>query len=81
MSPIGILIIYILWWWLVFFAVLPFGIKSRWESDDDGVTGAEPGAPSAPMLKRKLLQTSGIALGLSIITILIIISGIIQYRD
>lgn len=81
MNPVGALIIYILWWWLVFFAVLPFGVKARWESDDDGVRGAEPGAPSAPMLKKKLLQTSLIALGFWIVTILIIISGIFDFRD
>jgi len=81
MNPVGALIIYVLWWWVVLFAVLPFGIKARYESDDDGVRGAEPGAPSAPMLKKKLLQTSAIAFGFWLVTVLIIISGVIDYRE
>ncbi len=78
MNPVGALIIFILVWWITFFAVLPWGIRGRWESEDDGIKGAEPGAPTAPELKKKIKQTTVIALGLWILTILIILSGIIS---
>jgi predicted secreted protein len=50
-------------WWIVLFAVLPFGVKSQHEA---GVaqslpSGADPGAPVAPMLVRKALWTTVIS--------------------
>jgi len=81
MNPIGALIIYILWWWIVFFAVLPQGIKSRWEVEDDGVRGADPGAPAEFPVKQKLIRTSVIAGVLWAVTIGIILSGLLDFRD
>ena len=81
MNIIGAVIIYILLWWSVFFAVLPWGVRGRWESPEDGVRGADPGAPQAPALKKKIKQTSLIALGLWVITCAIIMSGVIDFRD
>jgi predicted secreted protein len=50
-------------WWIVLFAVLPFGVKSQHEA---GVAqslpdGGDPGAPVAPMLVRKALWTTVIS--------------------
>lgn len=52
--------IYFIVWWVVLFAVLPFGVRSQHE---DGVVeeGTEPGAPKHPMLVRKALATTVIA--------------------
>jgi predicted secreted protein len=49
--------IYFIVWWLVLFAVLPFGIRSQAESGDV-VPGTDPGAPAVPRLARKLLWTT-----------------------
>jgi predicted secreted protein len=81
MNPVGALIIFILVWWGVFFAVLPFGVRGRWESPDDGVAGAEPGAPASPNLKRKFIQTTAIAAVLSAAIIAFIASGVVNFRD
>ncbi len=81
MGPIGIAIIFILIWWCVFFAVLPMGVKGRWESEADGVAGAEPGAPADPGLKRKAILTTAIAAGLTIIVALIVASGVIDFKE
>lgn len=81
MNPVGALIIYILIWWVTFFAVLPWGIRGRWEAEDDGVQGAEPGAPSAPELKKKIKQTTLISFGLWVVVVLIILSGIINFQE
>lgn len=81
MSIVGAIVIYIVAWWAVFFAVLPWGVRGRWELEDDGVKGAEPGAPVTPDLKRKALITSAIALGVSAVIIAIVMSGVINFRE
>jgi predicted secreted protein len=52
--------IYFILWWLVLFAVLPWGIRSQAESGDV-VPGSDPGAPAVPRLGRKLLWTTIVA--------------------
>lgn len=81
MNPLGAVVIFVLIWWSVFFAVLPFGVRGRWEAADDGVKGAEPGAPEAPDLKRKFMVTTGIAAVLSAVVVAIVASGVIDFRD
>jgi predicted secreted protein len=41
------LAIYFVMWWIVLFAVLPWGVRSQIE-DGDIVAGSDPGAPSRP---------------------------------
>lgn len=57
MSVTSALAIYFVLWWLVLFAVLPFGVRSQLE-EGEPVAGSEPGAPSAPLMLRKLLWTT-----------------------
>lgn len=57
-------------WWMVLFAVLPFGVRSQMEAGAV-VPGSEPGAPSKPYLLRKLVATT-------LVTILVM-AGIIWY--
>jgi predicted secreted protein len=52
--------IYFIVWWVVLFAVLPFGVRSQEESGDVA-PGTDPGAPAITNLKRKLLWTTLIA--------------------
>ena len=45
--------IYVITWWLVLFAVLPFGVKNREEASADPsflIPGTDAGAPQKPML-------------------------------
>ena len=52
--------IYFIIWWTVLFAVLPWGVRSQ--QDSGAVTpGTDPGAPSIPRLKRKLVWTTIVA--------------------
>jgi predicted secreted protein len=44
-------------WWVVLFAVLPFGVRSQHE-DGDITPGTDPGAPVAPKLGWKILWTT-----------------------
>lgn len=77
----GAIVTYVILWWLVFFAVLPFGVVGRWESADDGVKGADPGAPTTPDLKKKALATTGIAGVLFLLVFAVVSSGLIDFRD
>jgi predicted secreted protein len=52
--------IYFIFWWLVFFTVLPWGIRSQHE-EGEFVQGTDPGAPALHGLKRKLVWTTGVA--------------------
>ena len=49
--------IFFLIWWVVLFAVLPFGVRSQHE-DGEMAAGTDPGAPVIPRLGRKLLLTT-----------------------
>ena len=60
MSIVTALAIYFVVWWLVLFAVLPFGVRSQQEGGE--VTpGSDPGAPAIPRLARKLVWTTIVA--------------------
>jgi predicted secreted protein len=61
MSAITVLAIYFILWWLVFFAILPWGATSPHESGDQVAPGHAPSAPLRPMMMRKLVITSAIA--------------------
>jgi predicted secreted protein len=51
------LAIYFIFWWLVFFAVLPWGVRSQ-EEEADVVAGSDPGAPAVHGLKMKMVWTT-----------------------
>jgi predicted secreted protein len=49
--------IFFLIWWIVLFAVLPWGIRSQQEAGAVA-PGTDPGAPALPRLRRVLLLTT-----------------------
>ncbi len=51
------LAIYFVIWWVVLFAVLPFGVRSQ-EERGTIARGSDPGAPAIPGLAKKLLATT-----------------------
>jgi predicted secreted protein len=50
--------VYFLIWWIVLFAVLPWGVRAQGE---EGAPGTDPGAPRVPHLRAKLLWTTALA--------------------
>ena len=55
--------IFFLIWWVVLFAVLPWGVRSQHEGGE--VTpGTDPGAPAVPHLRRKLMWTTVVSLAI-----------------
>ena len=53
MSTTGSLIVYISIWWIVFFSILPIGIKSQNAKFTDELHGNDRGAPKNPNIKKK----------------------------
>jgi predicted secreted protein len=47
-------------WWVVLFAVLPWGVRSQQEGGEIA-PGTDPGAPVVPRLGRKLIWTTLVA--------------------
>lgn len=64
MDIAGAVIVFVLGWWITFFAVLPIGVRGQWE-DDSTVPGTDAGAPKHPMLVKKALWAT---IGAAIIT-------------
>lgn len=60
-NPIAAAAIYIMIWWISFFAVLPFGNISHREAGLENKDGGDPGAPLKTNLKNKILINTGIA--------------------
>jgi len=52
--------IFFLIWWIVLFAVLPWGVRSQAEGGEVA-PGTDPGAPAIPNLRRKLIWTTLVA--------------------
>lgn len=66
MSLTGAVVVFTLVWWMVFFTMLPVGVRGQHEANEV-VPGSEPGAPVVPDLKRKALWTTMIAVPLTIL--------------
>ena len=47
--------IYFLIWWIMLFAVLPWGVRAQGE---ECPPGTDPGAPTVPRLRAKLIWTT-----------------------
>lgn len=70
-------VLYVMVWWTVLFAVLPFGTEPQQEADP--VTGWR-GAPARPMMGRKLLATTLLSLVIWGVIMLVIRSDLISFR-
>jgi predicted secreted protein len=58
MKPGSIVAIYLLFWTLTLFAVLPFGVRTTREEGRDLVPGEADSAPHNPMLVKKMAWTT-----------------------
>jgi predicted secreted protein len=53
--------IYFVIWWVVLFAVLPFGVRSHADAGTEAEPGHDPGAPTTFGMNTKLIWTTLIA--------------------
>jgi predicted secreted protein len=70
-------VVFMIIWWTVIFAVLPWG-NARAEQPG---AGHEPGAPANPRIVRKLVITTGISIVLWVIAMAVIQSDLLSIRD
>lgn len=57
-TPMAI-VVFLTMWWIVLFAILPWGVRSQHESGQ-WQEGTDPGAPESPRLLMKALVTTGV---------------------
>ncbi len=58
MGITGSIIVYVLIWWIIFFSVLPIGIRPNKEKFEERIEGMDPGAPINPKIGKKFLITT-----------------------
>ena len=77
MGWVGTGITFIISWWMVFFMVLPWGVRR----EDDPEPGHEAGAPENPRLWLKVAVTTGIAVVITALSWVAVDLGWISIRD
>ena len=68
-------------WWIIFFSILPVGIKSNKEIFRDSIEGADPGAPKNPKIGKKFLITTIITSILFIMIYYVVDFGFFNLRN
>ena len=58
MSATGLAIIYIIIWWIVFFAILPIDVN---RTKTVKIDGEDPGSPENPKIFKKFIYTTAIS--------------------
>ena len=81
MGITGSIIVYVMIWWIIFFSILPVGIKSNKEAFRDSIEGADPGAPKNPKIGKKFLITTIITSILFIMIYYIVDLGFFNLRN
>ena len=81
MNIATIILVYVISWWMVFFAALPVGVRSQHESPEEATPGTEPAAPLNPNLKKKMLVTSIIAVFITVGYYFLATSDLISFRQ
>jgi predicted secreted protein len=71
--------IYFLIWWVVLFAVLPWGVRAQGE--EDAAPGTDPGAPAVPRLLAKLAWTTAVATVVFGLCAFVYLSGLVTLDD
>jgi predicted secreted protein len=78
-------VVFVIIWWVVFFIVLPFGIRTPDEAPEDADVALEPGqaasAPVRPRIALKFALTTVIASALWGIYAYAVSSGLLALRD
>jgi predicted secreted protein len=77
MNPVSGLVLYVIFWCVVLFAVLPWGVRPLEPSDP----GYGTGAPANPRLVKKMIATTLITAAIWLIIYLIVQTEILSFRD
>ncbi len=80
MSWTTIAAIYFIVWWIVLFAVLPWGVHSQDEMGEV-VPGSDPGAPAIPRLGLKLIWTTVVSAALMVAVYAVFATKLLSLDD
>jgi predicted secreted protein len=75
------LAIYFIIWWVVLFAVLPWGVRSQHETGEEIPPGTDPGAPAIPALGKKLIWTTLVSSGVFAILWWVYVNRLVSLDD
>jgi predicted secreted protein len=78
MSATGLIIIYIIIWWVVFFTILPIDVSREKPIKIDG---EDAGSPENPKMLKKFIYCTGITTIIFIIIYLLIIYEYLNLRN
>ena len=81
MSITGSIVVYVIIWWIVFFSVLPIGIKHNNKPFGNNLEGIDPGAPKNPNILKKFLYTTTITTVIFAVIYYIVVSGHFNLRE
>ncbi|HEY5963800.1 MAG TPA: DUF1467 family protein [Xanthobacteraceae bacterium] len=74
--------IYFLIWWVVLFAVLPWGVRAQGEQGgDEAVPGSDPGAPQIPRIWMKLVWTTVVSAVIFAVCAFVYVRGLVSLDD
>lgn len=81
MQPVSAFVVFMIIWWLVIFCVLPVGLSSTHEVEEDEKGIRAPGAPKSVNIKKKLMMTTLISFVLWCIIFFVIEAELFDLRD
>ncbi|MBP7253389.1 MAG: DUF1467 family protein [Alphaproteobacteria bacterium] len=76
MNPVSGITLFTIVWWMVFFCMLPIGMRQP----DQRVPGEMPGAPAVPNLKRKALWTTCISIVIWLVIFTLVKIDVYSFR-
>ena len=81
MGITGSIVIFVIIWWIVFFSVLPIGIKHNEKPFKKSLEGIDPGAPKNPKIAKKFLITTIITSIVFIVIYYLVNNGFFNLRN
>ena len=78
MSLTGLAILYIIIWWVIFFAILPIDVNRQKIAE---IKGEDPGSPENPKMFKKFIYCSGITTIIFIIIYLLMKFEFLNLRN
>ncbi|MDA1286881.1 MAG: DUF1467 family protein [Rhodobacterales bacterium] len=80
MNPVSAVVLYLVFWFMTLFVVLPLRLQSQSEAGEV-VPGTPPSAPVNPNLKKKFLLVTVISAVLWVPVVVVIVMGWITIED
>ena len=81
MGITGSIIVYVIIWWIVFFSLLPVGIRKNDKPYSENIEGIDPGAPKNPNIGKKFLFTTVITSIIFLVIYYLVVKNYLNLRE